>query len=306
MIVFHHNDMDGRCSGFIAGHFMGTDRPETAVSYVEMNYDKQFPFDTVEANGLVFIVDFSLEPKDMVKLLEITESVFWIDHHGTAIRKYEREWRGEEIPGLRSESEAGCVLTYWFCTEYFTGVRARYVPMFIRLIGDRDIWRYKYGDRSRLFHRGLLAEDTSPTSSIWQDIWGSTKSMEKQGIPVGKFLAQDTREVILQNGFWTEFCGHECYAVNSTMRSSEYFEKYVPDAIMWVSFRFTGECWTVSLYSTKIDVSKIAEKFQYEGKRGGGHKGAAGFQCYYPPFLPSSREVARNRISEKGVEVRSD
>ncbi len=291
--IIHHNDMDGRCSGYIAGYFMSKYFPETEVGYIEMNYDKQFPFDAIEENETVFILDFSLEPTDMAKLLNITSNVYWIDHHGTAIRKYAREWQGEEIQGLRSEAEAGCVLTYWFCTEYFTGTKIQYVPMFIQLIGDRDIWRYKYGDRSRLFHRGLLAEDTNPTSPIWQEVWNSTKRVEKQGVPVGKFLAQDAKEIILQNGFWTKFHGHKCYAVNSTIQSSEYFEEYVPDAVIWSSFRFVNGCWSVSLYSTKVDVSKIAEEYQYEGKRGGGHKGASGFQCDYPPFLSSNKGDAK-------------
>jgi len=47
-----------------------------------------------------------------------------------------------------------------------------------------------------------------------------------------------------------------------------------------------GGFWTVSLYSDKMDVSEIAKLYEYEGKRGGGHPGASGFQCSYPPFLP--------------------
>lgn len=42
-----------------------------------------------------------------------------------------------------------------------------------------------------------------------------------------------------------------------------------------------GKKWTVSLYSKKdnVDCSKIATKYG-----GGGHKKAAGFECYELPF----------------------
>jgi nanoRNase/pAp phosphatase (c-di-AMP/oligoRNAs hydrolase) len=45
-------------------------------------------------------------------------------------------------------------------------------------------------------------------------------------------------------------------------------------------FVFDGEQYTVSLYSKTVDVSEIAKKYG-----GGGHKGAAGFQCKKLPFM---------------------
>ena len=87
-----------------------------------------------------------------------------------------------------------------------------------------------------------------------------------------------------------EFAGHRCYAVNGG-RGSEPFEAVVPEAEAWIAFRYMPGAgkrgwWTVSLYSDKIDVSEIAKQYEYNGKRGGGHRGASGFQCAYPPFLP--------------------
>ena len=45
-------------------------------------------------------------------------------------------------------------------------------------------------------------------------------------------------------------------------------------------FSFDGDKWTVSLYSTSVDVSEIAKKYG-----GGGHKGASGFHCKELPFM---------------------
>ena len=81
-------------------------------------------------------------------------------------------------------------------------------------------------------------------------------------------------------GFETEFEGVKCFAVNLGHCNSEYFkslpdDKY--DALM--PFVFNGDMYTVSLYSKTVDVSEIAKKYG-----GGGHKGAAGFQCKQLPF----------------------
>jgi nanoRNase/pAp phosphatase (c-di-AMP/oligoRNAs hydrolase) len=70
------------------------------------------------------------------------------------------------------------------------------------------------------------------------------------------------------------------------MRGSEYFEKYKPGYDIWISFRFSNGVWNISLYSNTVDVSEIAKQFCFEGRRGGGHKKAAGFVAVYPPFLP--------------------
>jgi len=272
--------------------------PETEVSFIEMDYDRPFSSEMVEANEMVFIVDFSLELEGMERLLDITEDVHWIDHHGTSIRKYS-QWAGNEMQGLRSEAEAGCVLTYWYCSEFFEGARRQYVPLFVRLIGDRDIWRWAYGNRTRMFHRGLLAEDTSPESDTWYVAWRSPRQFEKQGAIIERSCLQQAKEVFKRGGFWVEFFSHKCFAVNSTLQSSEYFEQLIPDADIWISFRYTGECWSVSLYSLKVDVSKIAEEFSWNGRRGGGHKGAAGFTCFFPPFLPLAKDIAKVRLQKE-------
>lgn len=303
MKVVHHNDMDGRCAGFIVKHFVQMASGSIpSPEFIEMDYDRKFPFEQVGIGERVFIVDFSLELEGMKKLLQITDDVHWIDHHGSSIRKYDN-WDGKEIKGLRDEGAAGCVLTYKYCYRLFKYKRARYVPIFIQLIGDRDIWAWKYGQRTKLFHRGLLAEDTSPESDVWYDAWKATGKFERNGVPIERAFAQQAQEIFKRGGFWTEFCGHKCFVVNSTLQSSEYFEQFVPDATVWISFRYTQGCWSVSLYSLQVDVSKIAEKFAYNGRRGGGHKGAAGFTCYYPPFLTSARDVAKTRLQREVDEL---
>ncbi|MDO5845105.1 MAG: DHHA1 domain-containing protein, partial [Methanocorpusculum sp.] len=65
-----------------------------------------------------------------------------------------------------------------------------------------------------------------------------------------------------------------------------YFKSLPPDKYeIFIPFVFDGEQYTVSLYSTTVDVSEIAKSFG-----GGGHKGASGFQCAELPFAKEGKE----------------
>jgi hypothetical protein len=315
MKVLYHNDMDGRCSAFLVGHFAKKRRSmfsggwrniPTPAKFIEMSYGKPMPFDQIEKDERVWIVDFSIEPEDMLKLLEITEDVHWIDHHITALRKYQDK-EMMNLKGLRRVGEAGCALTFKYCCCLLGESIFGELPWFVRLIADRDVWVWAYGDRTKFFHLGFSAEDTSPTSKTWYDAWGSTEPFEKRGEIIEKMIRKQAQEVFDQYGFEVTFHGHKCFAVNSALiRSSEYFQELRPNYDMWIVFRFTGRFWTVSLYSCTVDTAAIAEQYVYEGKGGGGHaldkedKGrgsASGFQCAFPPFLPFAEDYTRMVLS---------
>jgi nanoRNase/pAp phosphatase (c-di-AMP/oligoRNAs hydrolase) len=89
------------------------------------------------------------------------------------------------------------------------------------------------------------------------------------------------------------FDGLKCIAVNRLMANSKFFDSvwdpHTYDAML--SFGWRGSQWTVSLYTDRpdIDVSEVARK-----RGGGGHKGAAGFQCTDLFFVPSPMKEAIN------------
>jgi len=269
---------------------------QPCAAFIELDYDLAFPFVQVEKDECVYIVDFSLEPRDMATLLKITSDVHWVDHHGTSLAKYE-DWQGEEIAGIREVGKAGCVLTYKYCmgllrNSYYDDEE---VPWFVKLIGDRDTWSWEYGDRTKFFCRGMRTVDTSPASEKWYDAWKSTEPFEAAGKVLDAAFLQEAKDSIAKLGFWVEFDGHRCFAYNGRPMGHEYIEVAAPDADIWICFWFSNNQWSIRLYSRTEDVSKIAERYEHNGRRGGGHplepgKGsAAGFQCVYPPFLPAVR-----------------
>ena len=112
MKCVYHNDTDGKCAGFWVAHSAVMENLETPIEFIEMSYEKPFPMDMIKPNERVYIVDYSISPDEMRKLLQITEDVTWIDHHKTAIEKYDGFEYG--IRGLRYDGIAACMLTYCY------------------------------------------------------------------------------------------------------------------------------------------------------------------------------------------------
>ena len=276
MIVFYHNDHDGECSGFWvmtnAEHFKKHGHPKYQNNRCQsINYNMPFPFEMVEKDERVYIVDFSIEPSDMDKLLEITKDVIWIDHHKTAIEKYEDY--SHELAGTRQDGTAGCELTYAFFEADDEP------PMFTKYIGDRDVWKHALGDNTNYFCLGLLSYDTHPQASIWQELCTDEEKTEEI-IEQGRAIKQyrDSWAKSYRNKFGGDcvFEGYYCKIMNLAQCGSEYFGEDIETYDIVIPFAYDCENnnWVVSLYSTKedIDVSEIAKKHG-----GGGHKGASGF-----------------------------
>lgn len=309
MKCFYHNDLDGRAAAFCVYGWVGiSDRYN--VDFIPINYGKPFPFDTIRPSEQIWIVDFSISPEEMVRLLEITKDVTWIDHHKTAIEKY--AVFPFPIRGIRKDGEAGCVLTWkyihWWTyrgegeENFLRGpLRGLEVPRCIELVGDRDIWAWKFGEDTKLFHAAAQAHDTKPNSDFWwncmecetdpsagpgnmaarergEEFW---RDLMKEGAAIERYREQYYADYCAELSFPTEIDGHEALAMNVARVGSEAFGG---DAAFkaWkilMPFYFDGKQFTVSLYSKDIDVSEIAKKYG-----GGGHKGAAGFQCATLPF----------------------
>jgi len=118
MKIFHHNDADGFCSARLVIENSTGFRGH--IETIEMHYNKDFPHDIVMENEEVWIVDFSIPPEDMTKLLQKTSKVIWIDHHISAIKKYESEFNGnaDDIKGVRRVGLSGCELTWLYLSDY--------------------------------------------------------------------------------------------------------------------------------------------------------------------------------------------
>lgn len=282
-VVFHHNDMDGRCGGAIAAYWAGAEIPLCRVELVEVDHGRPVPFDKVLTGDTVVIVDFSLKPDQMDKLFERQpEKVIWIDHHQSASR-YDY---GRELPGLRCFGEDGpsaCELAW----QYFFPGEA--MPRGVRLIGDLDAWRLEQQPGCFHFHEGMRLHDTAVSSSVWKKVLEDDEEFIRQTIELGevgcRFRDAYSRDLMEQHGFETTFEGHRAYACNVLRLGARAFGDRLERYPLCIAYSHDGESFHLTLYTRQsdIDVAAICERHG-----GGGHRQAAGFCA--GPVLPFARQ----------------
>ncbi len=275
-ICFYHNDFDGECSAAI---FLR----KIAGICSPINYNKEFPFEIIHEEDEVWIVDYSLKKDEWEKLLKITKNVIWIDHHKSAIEK-EEEYGLSNLKGIRDISKSGCALTWEFC---YIDIDS---PDVVKLVEDYDIWKFKFGNKTKNFHQALFSIiNTDPKSDFWEETLKSDDDDVTEYIDSLCLLGEkiNTKNAISNKGFlnsWsfeTIFEGRKCIAVNK-IAGAILFDSIKENYDFFISFMFNGNNYSVSLYQGKdkeTDLSKIAIKYG-----GGGHFGAAGFQCKELPF----------------------
>jgi len=308
MKVYHHNDHDGRCAAAIVEIYFSRKDEEPSLEarasaeifkemdadreYIEVDYKDEIDVEAIKLNELIYIVDFSFKPDVMEEVLKKTGFIVWIDHHKTAFEyQYSRN-----LDGIRNADDAACELTWKFLFPLAP------IPRAVELIGDYDKWALQFKPVCFQFYEGLKLEDTSPTSAIWNWMFNSVELVEeitakgKDLIIYRDNYCGDMRDT---NGYTTKFSGCNCYALNVYGFGSQAFGNVcmnIYDAC--IAYIYDGKQYTVSLYSTRVDVSKIAQAFG-----GGGHKRAAGFTCRELPFKKTRTEKKGESCETRGCVI---
>lgn len=276
MICFHHNDLDGRCSAAIVNKYMRNQENDgTGFHFIELDYKDIVPVESVSPKEEIWIVDFAIKPDVMDALRKITDNIIWIDHHVTA-----KDYPYQDLKGKRDfadKSSAGCELTWDYC---FHGEK---LPLGVQLIGDYDKWALQMQPRCFEFYEGLKIEENYPKAETWKSLLSYDSETENRILIQGKSAIRyrDSYCKDLRNsfGYETEIDGYKAYVTNMFMFGSKGFGEMMSNYDLCIAYIHDGEKFTVSCYSTKIDVSVICKKYG-----GGGHKGAAGFICESLPF----------------------
>jgi len=273
MKCYYHNDLDGRCAGAIVKRFAILSQQEEE-KYIEMEYSDEVNLDNIKPDETIYIVDFSFKPEIMEKILEKTKNIIWIDHHKT-ILQYEYS---QKLKGLRDINYSGCELTWMYLNPHLP------FPEAVKFIGDRDKWAWQYGRDTAFFCMGLMIEYTQPEGLIWDRLLHQHSQLVvneiiNQGKICMRFRDNLCEDYANKYGFETEFEGYKCFALGIYMFGSEAFGNRFYHYDICISYEFLGDKWIVSLYSERVDVSKIAKKYG-----GGGHTRAAGFVSKDLPF----------------------
>jgi len=268
--------MDGKCSAAIVRKvYKESSFSENQMEFIEMSYKDEFPFEKIKEDEEIVIVDFSLQkPGEFKKLAQKTSNLLWIDHHKTAIDDFE----SMGLKGIRKDGVAACELTWEY---FFPDIPT---PQVVKFLGDYDVWKFAYGEDTNKLQVGIQLYDTDPASSEWSN-WLSPCYFPNREICDGttalKYRDNKFAELVSGYSYTTSLEGHTAIACNSCQRTSQLFNSINEDYDLMLVYIHDGLQWTVSVYSIhdEIDCSAIAKKYG-----GGGHKGAAGFQCKELPF----------------------
>jgi len=224
----------------------------------------------------------------MLQLERQVKKLIWIDHHKTAL-----EMEGvSHIPGLRQVGLGACQLT-WMQLYPEVGV-----PRAVKLLGEYDVWDHSNPD-TLPFQYGMRLENTQPRSEVWECLLNGWPEDERRMISeileVGRNIKeyQDLQDTTHARTlcFETELNGLRLLAANAGPTNSRFFRarwdttKY--DAMCLFQWRPGPGKWLISLYTDKPDID-VSETCKRRG--GGGHKGAAGFECDELPIELRGRD----------------
>jgi oligoribonuclease NrnB/cAMP/cGMP phosphodiesterase (DHH superfamily) len=287
LCIYHRADLDGKCAAAIVL------KQHPDVELWPANYGDDFDplFERVTAETEVILVDFSLQPAElMARLVDRAGHVVWIDHHKSAIESVGE--LGLIINGVRSMDElAGCELAW----EHFFPQHP--MPRAVWLLGRYDVWAWPEMDEAdeiMAFQYGTRNFNAEPTSVIWNTLLNASTNYDARtklleditavGATILQYQAKQDTSFVERGAFRTVLDGLKVLAANRTPASSQLFASVWPDhpdADAMLAFGWTGGCWRVSLYTDRdgIDVSAICK-----ARGGGGHAQAAGFRCDTLPF----------------------
>lgn len=280
VICFYHSaDLDGHCSGAIVK------RRFPDCELYGINYGQEFPWERIEREDTVIMVDFSLQPfEDMHKLKQSCREFIWLDHHVTALDealKSNFEYMGSAVNRV---GIGACLLSWVYFFPYES------IPLPVELLAKYDVFDLK-DDRILPFQYGMrLNEDTYPTNTRFWDrvFYGSdTEEIIQIGTSILKYEESQNKKFCGAYSFETNLFQLKAIAINRGFTNSKIFDSvWNPEKyhlmITFIRLPLPKMKWTVSLYTTREDINcgEIAKMFG-----GGGHRKAAGFQCEKLPFV---------------------
>lgn len=275
--LYHNADYDGWCSANIVK------KAHPKVKLYGINYPDCENLDLTKFSGKqVCMVDFCLQPFNLMVDLNSLCDLTWIDHHASAIGSCNNLGLSDRFKGLRENGKAGCELTW---TYFFP---SKPIPLAVYYLGRYDVWDHKpnvlefqYGLRST----GITVENNKQ----WEALLISSPSYRTTAwiesiVERGRIIldyTKDQNKGLMSLAEPVMLDGHLGIAVNCPRINSMAFDSVYPESdyeFMCSYYQHKGK-WHVSLYSTKIDVSVIAKSYG-----GGGHKQASGFSCNQLPF----------------------
>lgn len=269
------------------------------ISLLENIFEEYSPESYKETT--VVILDFSFDTDTFELLKNTFERVVMIDHHDTALRKYEMHGSkisyGENWLIVLDKNHSGAYLSYKHFEQTLSNsnhnsVPDSKIPYVFKLIEDRDLWKFKYEDTDS-FHEGmqLVPRDLDEWKKKLQDaeeyqtiITNGSYVVKYRNILCNENIKQQTQRVDICYELGGIKIHKQARCVNtlptlySNTGSLLCSNTDVDLALMW-SINESGNVMCGLRSGAKYNTLPIAEFFG-----GGGHEFASGFTISVDEF----------------------
>uniref|UniRef100_A0A6M3IKC7 Putative DHH phosphatase family protein n=1 Tax=viral metagenome TaxID=1070528 RepID=A0A6M3IKC7_9ZZZZ len=286
--IIYHNDPDGWFAATVALHSIELEPQKSFhdVGLFPINYGEKLPLDSIEPEEEVVMLDFAPDSEDeFLALLNRTQNVIWIDHHKSAIEKYE----SYNLKGIRSTDHCAAVLAWGFYKKDAD------LPYTLELVEDHDLWRHK-NPATALFTLGSTQYDNNPKlKRMYNLVFGShthhramINEICEKGAVVKDYLEHEARSIVTTGTLLQDESSINAFLVNYNGTQASHIAATIAEIIRALTANSNVE-FCVILYSNisgnrrkfelrkgfgykDVDLSTIAAR-----NGGGGHKDAAGF-----------------------------
>ena len=311
-VIYHDADFDGKLSNEVCRFHLNRIHPDAAIHSYGWDYGRPVPMPYIDESktfsqhgwplfDAIYIVDLSVD--DLMSRSELRSKIVWIDHHKSAIEKWEQAipFDGGTQPlfnGLRIDGVAACRLCWqWFMVAYpILPKKQDYIdrtvhePALIRLAGEYDIWDHRdpnakvlqFGLRSLMDEQmsTLITQEFDDAISPPTDSRASMLGLAlNNGSAIKSYCDKQNDAYSADYSTTLKWEGLTFCCLNIGQRGNSDLLRggIKTEHEACFAWRHTGDSVTVSLYhvpgNEHIDLSKIAVKYG-----GGGHRGACGFR----------------------------
>lgn len=260
IVIYHDKCYDGFGCAFIVYYYYK--KFDKNIKFIPANYDREINIEELK-NKNILMCDFSFKYDYLIKIIENASNFLILDHHKSSEKNL------IEIPDQykifdSSLSGIGLTWNYFFDNE---------LPSFLAYLQDRDLWNYNLPHTLEFitfFHQQIM------DFSFWEQYLNQKNVYE--AIKIGSQWLSYQQKIIDNIDYY--YCINDfdkLYIVaycNSPILKSDIGNKLLNEitdfSCIW---HYQNDKTYYSLRSTenKIDVSKIAEKYN-----GGGHRNASG------------------------------
>ncbi|MEA1999818.1 MAG: DHHA1 domain-containing protein [Euryarchaeota archaeon] len=294
-MIYHAACADGFCAAAILWDALVEHSDVSEVVTIPAHYGQPLP-SNLDANDVVYLVDFSYKRDVMIELCSIAKYVYVLDHHKTA---------KEELAQLKLTNatiifdmdRSGAMLTFDFVqcmrhslihqlTDILPKSHPEIIPKLVSYVQDRDLWQFKLPHSKEISaYLQSIPFDLRDWVAMMKaiEINSVFRSYVTEGTAILRYQQMQTYSAVNKavniNFPLAPGANHgmPVKIVNTTVNRSEVGDDLcvnheIPFAVTWF-YRSDGK-FQYSLRSRSgYDVSRVAKAYG-----GGGHPAAAGFE----------------------------